>query len=74
LTLAFDDLSAEGHERICSWLETHSHEVQTRFEWVCAHVGLYALAGRKGQPFHVYCATDAARPSREAVASTGSGR
>jgi len=74
LTLAFDDLSAEGHERICSWLKTHSHDVPTRFEWVCAHFGLYALAGRKWQPFHVYYATDGFRGQTRRCAASARSR
>jgi 2'-5' RNA ligase len=41
LTLAFDDLDAEGFQNIQNWLDGNPDALPSCFEWTCDNVGLY---------------------------------
>ncbi len=54
LTLAFQDLSADGRRRLEAYLAAREELRSRRFLWNCDNVSLYRQRGRRWQPRHVY--------------------
>ena len=45
LTLAFDDLTEEGMQKVRLWLDGNRNELPVRLQWSCDNVGLYQRHG-----------------------------
>jgi len=54
LTLAFQDLSTAGRQRLENYITDREEIRSRRFAWTCDNVSLYRLRGRCWQPYHVY--------------------
>jgi 2'-5' RNA ligase len=54
LTLAFQDLSAEGRLRLEQYIAAGGELRARRFAWCCDNVSLYRQQGVRWQPHHVF--------------------
>jgi 2'-5' RNA ligase len=54
LTIAYEDLTFEGFEKIQNHIANHPELHARTFSWTCNHVGLYVHEADRWQPYHIF--------------------